>query len=270
MHDETLIDQLTELGLSRYEAAAYVGLLGRESFSAAQLAQHVGVPRQRIYDVLQSLALKGLAHERVGARRTYLAVSPEQALSALLAERRAAMERDLTAMERLTDEIVSATQPRYAAGSAEDNPLDYIDVLTDPRQIGARALALAQGAEHEILVCFKHPLVSSLADNLAEVSQPLSRGVSYRALYEHTALDDAQLRPLLNQFRALGQQMRFVSALPIKMNLFDQRAALLSLQDPVTGRASITALCLTHPSLARTLVKAFDAFWNEGERNYEL
>lgn len=264
MTDESLLEQLTTLGLSRYEAAAYVGLLGRQSFSAPQLATRTGIPRQRIYDVLQSLAAKGLAHERVGTRRTFVAIPPDQALPTLLAERRAAAERELNEAHLLTTTLIAATQPLYTAGSDEDNPLDYIDVLLDPRQIGARARALAQEAEHEILVCFKRPLVSSFAENISEVREPLARGVRYRALYESSARDDADLQPMLAAFRELGQQMRFVPSLPIKMNLFDERAALLSLQDPLTGRPSITALCLTHPSLALTLKKAFDAFWAEG------
>lgn len=265
MNDERLVDQLTELGLSRYEAATYVCLLGRQSFSPAQVATYAGVPRQRIYDVLQSLAAKGLAHERHNTRRTYLAVPPERALRALLAERRAAAERELAEAELLTERLVAATQPRYAAGSAEDHPLDYIDVLADPRQIAARALALSREAEREILVCFKPPLVASLEDNLAEIAEPRSRGVRYCALYELDALQDAELRPFLEAARAHGQEQRFVPALPLKMNLFDERAALVSLQDPLTGRPSVTALGLTHPSLARTLKKAFEAFWNEGQ-----
>lgn len=267
MNDGSLIEQLSELGLSRYEAAAYVGLLGRQSFSAPQLATRTGIPRQRIYDVLQTLAAKGLAHERVGPRRTFLAIPPDQALPALLAERRVAAERELAEAQSLTTALIAATQPLYSAGSDEDNPLNYIDVLLEPRQIGGRALALAREAEHEILVCFKRPLVSSYADNLAEVRDPLARGVRYRALYEISARADAELQPMLAEFRSLGQEMRFVPSLPIKMNIFDGRAALLSLQDPLTGTPSITALCLTHPSLAQTLLKSFEAFWNEGVPN---
>ncbi len=265
MHDESLIDQLSDLGLSRYESTAYLGLLGRQSFSAAQLATHTSIPRQRIYDVLQSLSSKGLAHERMGPRRTFVAVAPEQALPALLAERRSVMERELADAQTIAQSLVATMQPIYTEGSNEDNPLDYIDVLLDPRQISARAWTLAQQADHEILVCFKRPLVSSLEENVAEVREPRSRGVQYRALYELSALEDEQLRPVLAQFRSLGQELRFVPQLPIKMNLFDGRVALLSLQDPITGRPSITALCLNHPSLAQTLRVAFEAFWAQAQ-----
>lgn len=262
---EQLIDQLAELGLSRYEAAAYLGLLGRQSFSASQLATHTGIPRQRIYDVLQSLAAKGLAYERMGARRTFIAHTPEQALSALLAERRATAERELSEAQSLTTSLINTMQPMFVAGSHEDNPLNYIDVLLDPRQIAARAATLASEAEHEILVFFKRPLVSTFEDNFNEVREPLQRGVRYRTIYEASARDDGELYDLITQLHELGQDLRFAPSLPIKMNLYDGRIALLSLQDPITGRPSITTLCLTHPSLAQTLKVAFEAMWSTAQ-----
>ena len=42
-----------------YEARAYVTLVRRDSFTAAQIARTAGLPRQRIYDVLASLVEKG-------------------------------------------------------------------------------------------------------------------------------------------------------------------------------------------------------------------
>ena len=269
MNEATLLDQLTNLGLSRYEATAYLGLLKRSSFSAAELATHTGVPRQRIYDVLQSLSTKGLAHERVGQRRTFVAVAPEQALATLMRSRRESMEQELYAAEALAATLAHTIQPLYAAGSDEDNPLHYIDVITDTRQIGARAVELAYSAEHEILVCFKRPLLSSLEENLEEVREPLQRGVRYRAVYEQALLNDPEMAPLIEEFVTLGQVARTVSALPLKMNIYDQRAVLLSFQDPVTGRPSITALCLTHPSLAVALTRAFESYWHEGTALFE-
>jgi HTH-type transcriptional regulator, sugar sensing transcriptional regulator len=67
------------------------------------------------------------------------------------------------------------------------------------------------------------------------------------------------------QFRRWGQEARAIDSLPIKCNLYDGRAALLSLQDPVTGTPSFTALCVTHPGLAQTLTIAFEGLWSRGE-----
>jgi sugar-specific transcriptional regulator TrmB len=78
MSSDTYINQLTQLGLNAYEAKAYAALLGKDSFSATQVADLSGVPRQRIYDILASLVERGLAISRPGSHGTrYAAVAPK-------------------------------------------------------------------------------------------------------------------------------------------------------------------------------------------------
>ncbi len=67
MDDRATVDRLVRLGLTTYEARAYVTLVRRDSFTAAQIARTAGLPRQRIYDVLASLVEKGLASARPGS-----------------------------------------------------------------------------------------------------------------------------------------------------------------------------------------------------------
>src|SRR5919204_3916474 len=84
--------ELTDLGLTTYEAKAYVALLGRDSFTAAQVSRQAGLPRQRIYDVLGSLVEKGLASSRPGSVVKYAAVAPELAIDRLVIEHRRQLE----------------------------------------------------------------------------------------------------------------------------------------------------------------------------------
>ena len=53
--DVVQLEELTRLGLTIYEAKAYLALIRRGSSTAAEVARLAGVPRQRIYDVLASL-----------------------------------------------------------------------------------------------------------------------------------------------------------------------------------------------------------------------
>ena len=82
------VSQLVRLGLTSYEARAYIALTGRDSFTAAQVARVAGLPRQRIYDVLGSLVQKGLAVARPGSVVKYAATEPSLALELLMATRR--------------------------------------------------------------------------------------------------------------------------------------------------------------------------------------
>lgn len=266
MDGEQQIEQLVALGLTRYEATAYVALLGRQGFAPAQVAAQAGVPRQRIYDVLAALCARGLAIERhVGGQRHFYAVDPAVALPALIDERRRLFEADQERARAQAAQLVNVLAPAFVAGSHQGDPLDYVDVLLDRRRVAERAVQLAQAAEREICVLFKAPLVGSRDENFAEVRVPRERGVRYRTIYERALLDQPELPAWVSQFARWGQEARVIDTLPIKCNLYDGRAALLSLQDPVTGTPSFTALCVTHPGLAQALALAFEGLWVRGE-----
>ncbi|GAB4435303.1 MAG: helix-turn-helix domain-containing protein [Chloroflexi bacterium OHK40] len=263
---EETIDRLVALGLTRYEAAAYSSLLSRRGYTPAQVAAYAGVPRQRIYDVLAALSARGLCIERHGSgQRHYYAVDPAVAIPALLDKQRQEFEAAQERARAQAAALVDLLTPAFAAGSDVADPLDYVDVLLDRRRVAERAVSLAQAAEHEICVLFKAPLVGGREENFAEVRVPRERGVRYRALYERSLLDDPELAGWVRQFQRWGQEARVAESLPIKCNLYDGRAALLSLQDPITGTPSLTALCVTHPGLAQTLTIAFEGLWGGGQ-----
>src|SRR5688500_10445885 len=121
------VAQLTSLGLTSYEAKAYLALIRRDSSTAAQTSRLAGVPRQRIYDVLKSLVEKGFASSRPGAVVKYTAVAPVLAVDALVARRR----RELDETERSARQMIDQLTPDFAAGQEHTDPLEYIEVLRD-------------------------------------------------------------------------------------------------------------------------------------------
>ena len=154
-----LIRDLTGLGLTTYEAKAYVALLGRDSFTAAQVARQGQLPRQRIYDVLGSLVEKGLASSRPGSVVKYAAVAPELAIERLVAEHRRSME----SLERTAAEMIAELSPAFASGRAHTDPLEYIEVLRDAGAINERFAELQNSVKREILVFTKPPVRDAAA-----------------------------------------------------------------------------------------------------------
>src|SRR6266481_4678561 len=84
--------RLQTMGLNAYEARSYLVLVGHPRFKALELAARAHVPRQKIYEVLDSLMEKGFA--RVVQERTKLfsAVPPDEAIPNFLARRQQALE----------------------------------------------------------------------------------------------------------------------------------------------------------------------------------
>lgn len=59
--NESLLDKLQKFGLNLYEAKAYAGLLKIGTANAYKISKESGIPRARIYDILESLTKRGLA-----------------------------------------------------------------------------------------------------------------------------------------------------------------------------------------------------------------
>ena len=133
--------RLVELGLTSYEAKAYLALVRRDSFAAADVARLAGIPRQRIYDVLATLVQKGLASQRPGhadeVRRRRARVRDRAP-----AARPGA--RSSTGSSARAASMIDALEPAFAEGQKERDPLDYIEVLRD-RRGDQRAVRRAAG-----------------------------------------------------------------------------------------------------------------------------
>ncbi len=258
-------ENLINLGLTRYEALVYLALLERQDFTPSQVATRAQVPRQRIYDVLASLCDRGLCVERhSGRQRMFQAVEPASGLPTLLREKQRQYEVELARQQQQTDELVAALTPIYTAGHNTQDPLAYIEVLSEPNRISDRGNKLAESAQKSICVFFTYPSLLSYEEGLKLVKNPLSRGISYRTIYEENMWQDPNSRDFIRQCQEWGQEVRFVPEVPFKMQLFDEQVTLMSLQDPLVGTPSFTAVNITHPGLAKMLQIAFEALWQQG------
>jgi len=80
--------RLQQLGLNAYESRSYLVLLGHPKFKALELAARAHVPRQKIYEVLDSLVEKGFAQVVQEKTKLFSAVEPDLAIPSYLSRRR--------------------------------------------------------------------------------------------------------------------------------------------------------------------------------------
>lgn len=73
---EKMINSLKKLGLTRYEAQAYIGLNKIIEGNAENIAEASGLPRSRIYDILNDLEKKGFVEIERGRPLKYKVVDP--------------------------------------------------------------------------------------------------------------------------------------------------------------------------------------------------
>ena len=75
------ISVLKGIGLTLYEAEAYVALTSLISSTATEIAESSGIPRSKIYDVLKGLVKKDFIEVEDGRPQTYHVKSPVEVLS---------------------------------------------------------------------------------------------------------------------------------------------------------------------------------------------
>ncbi len=253
-----LVGQLTQLGLTSYEAKAYLALIRRDSSTAAQVSKVAGVPRQRIYDVLGSLVEKGLATARPGSVVKYAATPPELAIQRLVDARR----QSLADLERESAALLEGLQPAWTAGQEHSDPLEYIEVLRDRRAINERFVELQKQVKREILVFTKPPYARPPQENVEGLE--VLRSHTAKSVYEFSIFDDPDATEGVRRFIEAGEEARFVEELPLKLAIIDETIVMFGMQDPVAGSSDLTIVSVEHPSLARILKVAFETIWSSG------
>jgi len=90
---DDILTLLERFGLSTYEAKAYLAAVGQPPLTGYKLAQLSGVPRPRIYEIVDRLAAKGFLIFQSGSRSLLTAANYEKILSQKEAENREIIDR---------------------------------------------------------------------------------------------------------------------------------------------------------------------------------
>src|SRR5580700_10038867 len=133
--------RLQQLGLNAYESRSYLVLLGHPKFKALELAARAHVPRQKIYEVLDSLVEKGFAQVIQEKTKLFPAISPDQAIPSFVARRTQAMEQQLADQSRAAYgmvEYLEFSRPPYAV-----DPLDA-ELVIQARERGVNCRLLVE------------------------------------------------------------------------------------------------------------------------------
>ena len=251
--------RLQAMGLNAYEARSYLVLVGHPRFKALELAARAHVPRQKIYEVLDSLVEKGFAQVVQERTKLFSAVPPDQAIESYLQRRGQALEEQLTEQTRTARGMVEELMSAYAEGQGGAGTLDYLRIVNDPRQIASQFRKMLAEARSEYLEFSRPPYAVDPLD-AETVMHARGRQVACRVLVEHGTLDVAH-EQFLNEYRAAGVEVRQLESLPMKLAVFDSRQGLISLLDPVTTKPTWTAVVFDHAGMAEAMKGLFEDYW---------
>ncbi|WP_237154143.1 TrmB family transcriptional regulator [Oryzibacter oryziterrae] len=192
--DPDLINTLTRLGFSQYEAQAYIALVGKGALTGAEVGRGAGMPPSKIYETLARLESKGAVLVNRSEPVRYSAV-PHADLLAVMQSR---FEADVCAAKEKLDSLPAQEEPglvwslrsrqaivqafaRVAAGAKRsifagiwDEEMDEIGPLIEQ--------AAARGVDAHVAIYGKRTLVGPRTYDLSECGASARLRLSGRRL----------------------------------------------------------------------------------------
>jgi sugar-specific transcriptional regulator TrmB len=251
--------KLQSLGLNAYEARSYLVLVGHPRFKALELAARAHVPRQKVYEVLDSLVEKGFAQVVQEKTKLFSAVEPSLAIPGYLQRRSRQLQQELTEQTRLAAGLVEDLNSAYSEGQEGRGTLDYLKIVSDQTQTAAQYRRMLAEANEEYLEFSRPPYAVDPFDEEL-VRQARARGVRCRLLREAGSIEPEH-RSRLEAYIQDGVEVRISASVPLKMALFDGRQGLIALLDPVITKPTWTSLVFDHPGLGEALRGLFESRW---------
>ncbi len=251
--------KLQSLGLNAYEARAYLVLVGHPRFKALELATRAHVPRQKIYEVLDSLVEKGFAQVTQEKTKIFSAVEPGLAIPSYLARRRQVMERAWRDQSRLADAIVDDLSAAYSRGQEGRGTLDFLRIITDPGQAAIQFREMLAEVQGEYLE-FSRPPYAAQPFETDLIRAAAERGVRCSILVE-----PAFLEVLESEGHSVCQEpaveVRVTERLPMKLAVFDGVRGMIALLDPVVTKPAWTSVLFDHPGMGQAMKGLFEDYW---------
>ena len=251
--------KLQQVGLNAYESRSYLILMGHPRFKALELAARAHVPRQKIYEVLDSLVEKGFAQVVQEKTKLFSAIDPNLAIPGYLARRTKTLQHELQEQTRLATGLIEDLRAAYEEGQGGRGTLDYLNLVNDPTQTALHYRRMLASVSNDYLEFSRPPFaVDPLDEKL--VKEAAARGINCRLLIEAGPIDQEH-RGRLNEYRDFGVEIRFLDRLPLKLALFDRKWGLVALLDPVLTKPSWTALIFEHEGFAEAMSGLFESYW---------
>lgn len=260
--------RLQQLGLNAYEARSYLVLVGHPRFKALELAARAHVPRQKIYEVLDSLVEKGFAQVIQERTKLFSAVEPALAIPAYLARRRQEMQHELTEQARQATGLVEDLNSAYSEGQGGRGTLDFLQIVSDSAQVAAHYRKMLGEVRSEYLEFSRPPYaVDPLDEQL--VRDARRRGVACRLIFQAGTVDEPH-RQRLVEYISIGVHVRFAESVPLKLALFDSTHGMIALLDPVVTKPTWTTVMFNHDGMGLAMKGLFDDYWRRSPAVQEI
>lgn len=251
MSDPDLMSHLKALGVPLVAAQAFQALLHTNAHSVQELADHLHRDADDTRRAVEQLVDLGLAVSADGDQCAAPPAEPDIALQHLVSARSAEL------LSAHTAALNAYRDHRRTTGLQRTDGL--VEVVTGP-QIEERIWQLERSVESQVARFDSPPFHTHGRPNPTELDN-LERGVEYRVVYASASVSSPDYYALnVQPCISAGEDARVLPTLPVKLTIFDQRVALVSMSAVEVEQNG--SLLLVYPSsLLSALLGLFESCW---------
>ncbi|MFY4813436.1 TrmB family transcriptional regulator [Haloarcula sp. AONF1] len=261
------------VGLTEYEATALEELLSLGRTTAPNLAEASGIPKARVYGVLESLSDRGFIKVIPGRPKEYQPKSPSDILDRTVENHRQSYESFAADIDSHRDAFLAEYEPRFERASEDISPTAELFHVVDVGEPSERETRrLYDDAEETLRV-----ITNSFAylDNVERaLAETLDRGVEVNVLFLHpdalppekAAVQADIIDRLTAEYPAVD--LRFsTEKLPWRGTLvdpsmdYDSGEAILLVEEPDVPNHMRQAAITDNGSFVAGMKRYFDLIW---------
>jgi sugar-specific transcriptional regulator TrmB len=279
MADGDGTDLFDALDLTEYEETALSNLLRLGRTTAPNLAEATGIPKARIYGVLDALADRGFVKVMPGRPKEYQSRSPAEIVDRAKENQRQAYESTATELEAGREAFLAEFGPQFDSATEDVRPAEELFHVVDVGESSeSETRRLYHEAEREVRVLTKSwEYLESVEPALRDA---LDRGIAIRTLFLHPdRLSDENRRiqaGIVDRLREEfpGVEFRFAEgALPWRGTLTDPPTdagevsgesggeAIFLVEEPDVPNHMRQAAITENESFVAGLKRFFDLVW---------
>lgn len=277
---EEHLNTLMELGLKEYEAKTLAHLLQLGETKAPKLSSISGVPKARIYGILEGLADKGLVEIQPGRPSKYRPKSPNEIIERMVENKKREAEKEIEKIRSTEEDFKSMFQTLYETSAEKSRePLLRTVSVGDPSE--RETEMMYEDAEEEINIVSKS--LEWLAKVVETLEEARDREVDVKTLLltrelleeENIPIQQESIQTFREKLPRAGIKYS-ESILPLRGSIVDPSyeyrsgQAIFLVEEKGVPLSLRDAAITKNPSLVAGMKRYFDLIWKYDSTDIEL
>ena len=261
---------LKHLGLTEYEAKAYLSLAKNGSLTADKVSSIANIPLPRVYDTMVSLSKRGLVIVSKTRPQGFRVTDPSQIFNILREDEKRKMEEKMREIEGVIPHFLSAIK-NYKHTETNGNHEEILAYVNRRANIGKLWEDMQKEAQEEFLIFAGD--ISWGAQRINEIKKLVKSGISYKVIWSKSSV---QVLKNAKAIRKIGAELRFSESIGnLRGIVVDGKKVLIIQKTPRSPEevdikegapwsekiADYTSIIITNKLISEVFRKYFYSVW---------